>query len=316
MSTDSIDQLDTNCKSLEKQNWEFAWKLWEAGWAILPIHARDKTPNVSTYNHSGPRLHWPNIRNAMCDSRIAILCGYLNPVYVLDFDHQQERSFVPFCKQAGDRLKGCGIEKTRKGFHIWLRVPNHIVRHEVLSRNANVPANELVNIELLGFNKYCLCPSPLFSDRKWLQRDLFSLQDKNPGDLLALCDLAKTFNQVQVKKKEPKGSSEIDFGSDPISNFFMRMSWNSILEPHGWVELSDNHWRRPGKYKGVSASTLDQVFYLFSSSVPGLEPSQGYSKFAVWTALNFEGDYPAAFAEVNRLKSVALEEKLNSFFRK
>jgi AAA domain len=91
-------------------------------------------------------------------------------------------------------------------------------------------------------------------------------------------------------------------------------TWNAILEPHDWVEVTNGtrsgdrqKWRRPGKRFGVSAVTggRHDVLVNFSSSVaeftPVLAGGPSYSKLAVHTILNHGGDYSAAVRELRRL---------------
>jgi hypothetical protein len=63
------------------------------------------------------------------------------------------------------------------------------------------------------------------------------------------------------------------------------------------VRGGDNeHWRRPGKDSGWSATYNGQVFYCFTSSAPPFDLNRGYSKFQVYALLEHDGDYSAAAA--------------------
>lgn len=56
------------------------------------------------------------------------------------------------------------------------------------------------------------------------------------------------------------------------------------------------YWRRPGKDKGVSASTNYQqsnLLYVFSTSTL-FEPERGYTKFAAYTLMEHNGDFKVA----------------------
>lgn len=79
----------------------------------------------------------------------------------------------------------------------------------------------------------------------------------------------------------------------------------ALLEQHGWRVAGQGadgniQLTRPGKTHGISATYKDGVFFLFSSSVPGLEPDKGYSPFEVYTRLEHNGDHSAAAAELAR----------------
>ena len=94
----------------------------------------------------------------------------------------------------------------------------------------------------------------------------------------------------------------------PGDLFEERVTWGEILEPHGWtvdhVEGATTYWTRPGKDTGVSASTGHagdrNRLYVFSSSVPELEPERPYTMFHVYAALNHGGDHKAASEELRR----------------
>lgn len=69
------------------------------------------------------------------------------------------------------------------------------------------------------------------------------------------------------------------------------------LERAGWrrIRQGDNeHWCRPGKADGTSATLKGGVFYVFSSNAAPFEPGRAYSPFAVYATLDHRGDYAAA----------------------
>lgn len=111
--------------------------------------------------------------------------------------------------------------------------------------------------------------------------------------------------------------------NDAVLDFNQREPWRGILEPHGWVWLYSHpvilqdgrvldvsYWTRPGKQRGVSATTCGQTLCNFSSSpetkLPQFDPSGGKeergvqkrSKFQVYVALEHGGDVEAAKAEI------------------
>jgi len=93
--------------------------------------------------------------------------------------------------------------------------------------------------------------------------------------------------------------------------------WADLLEPHGWRadrEEADGtvHWTRPGKAGGTSATTGNpqhegDKFHCFTSSTE-FEPDCSYSKFAVFTILEHDGDWSAAAAQLTREGYVPAEE--------
>ncbi|MCB9846703.1 MAG: hypothetical protein H6811_12055 [Phycisphaeraceae bacterium] len=70
-----------------------------------------------------------------------------------------------------------------------------------------------------------------------------------------------------------------------------------VLRAHGWrlVHPGDNeHWCRPGKEHGTSATLRGGVFYVFSNNAPPFEAQKGYAHFAVYALLEHGGDFAAA----------------------
>jgi hypothetical protein len=94
-------------------------------------------------------------------------------------------------------------------------------------------------------------------------------------------------------------------GERPGDIYNQRVSWDAILERHGWTfvrSIGDtSYWRRPGKTSGsISATTghggRDMV-HVFTSNAPPLKPDTGYTKFTALTMLDFHGDFDAAAAD-------------------
>ena len=85
----------------------------------------------------------------------------------------------------------------------------------------------------------------------------------------------------------------------PGDDFNERGDPRTVLLTHGWslAKSGDNeHWRRPGKSAGTSATLKDGVFYVFSTNAPPFEAHRGYAPFAVYTLLEHSGDFTAAAA--------------------
>lgn len=90
-------------------------------------------------------------------------------------------------------------------------------------------------------------------------------------------------------------------GTRPGDDFANKTDWAEILEPHGWVNVysirGNTYWRRPGKSEGVSASTKDNWFYVFTTST-SFEANRAYGKFFTYAHLNHNGDLTAAAKEL------------------
>jgi len=86
-------------------------------------------------------------------------------------------------------------------------------------------------------------------------------------------------------------------GDRPGDEFNARADIRPVLEKHGWTRIregANEHWRRPGKDSGTSATLKDGVFYVFSSNAAPFESDKGYSPFQVYALLEHGGDFNAA----------------------
>src|SRR5690606_27713997 len=93
----------------------------------------------------------------------------------------------------------------------------------------------------------------------------------------------------------------------PLDDFEQRTPWADILKPHGWQLLFTSghttYWRRPGKDRGVSATTgrdpqRDRLYVFTSSSE--FTPELPYTKPGAYALLNHNGDHSAAARELRR----------------
>ena len=83
----------------------------------------------------------------------------------------------------------------------------------------------------------------------------------------------------------------------PGDEFNDRGDIRQLLVRHGWKCVSggeNEHWRRPGKEQGWSATLKDRVFYVFSSNAAPFEPNHPYAPFAVYALLEHQGDFALA----------------------
>lgn len=122
----------------------------------------------------------------------------------------------------------------------------------------------------------------------------------------ALLDLARSLDQMPHEPaREPAGGGRV--GERPGDDFNARARWSDILEPYGWRALfvasdGNQHWRRPGKSIGTSATISergDGLLYVFTSSTE-FDAPRAYSKFGAYVALAHGGNFADAAAELRR----------------
>ena len=129
-----------------------------------------------------------------------------------------------------------------------------------------------------------------------------------PAERRLLFDLARSFDQTPRDppltvhpRSDPSERWEIRPGDD----YNDRASWSDILEPHDWVKLyttsaGNEHWRRPGKTEGVSATINEHGaggLYVFTSSTP-FDPGRAYSRFSATVTLDYGGDVSRAVQDL------------------
>jgi hypothetical protein len=123
-----------------------------------------------------------------------------------------------------------------------------------------------------------------------------------------LIGAAKALNEAFPKVV--KGASDYSQNDRPGDEYNKNGDVRGLLQKHGWVcarQCGDNeHWRRPGKDLGQSATlrVSDNVFYVFSSNAAPFEPDQSYSPFAVYAWLEHSGDFQKAASALRPSRAV------------
>ena len=84
-----------------------------------------------------------------------------------------------------------------------------------------------------------------------------------------------------------------------IGEVQFRRRYYGDFKKKGWKQGEtsqdgNEHWTRPGKDSGTSATLKDGVFYVFSQNAQPFESNRGYSKFSVFALLEYNGDFSAA----------------------
>ncbi len=157
----------------------------------------------------------------------------------------------------------------------------------------------LTMIETRGEGGLFLCaPTPGY---ELVQGDLAELPVLSAAERETLLEAAWSLNKYWP---QPAGTSAggPDVNGRPGDDFNQRGDVRSVLQRHGWTLAKpagsdgNEHWRRPGKTSGTSATLKDGVFYCFTTSAAPFEPERAYSPFAVYALLEHGGDYAAAAA--------------------
>ena len=110
-------------------------------------------------------------------------------------------------------------------------------------------------------------------------------------------EIHRIFRSLDERRHDVETAPVQIEGTRPGDDFANKTDWAEILEPHGWVKVyasrDNTYWRRPGKSEGISASTKNGWFYVFTTST-SFEANRSYGKFFTYAKLNHNGDVTAA----------------------
>jgi hypothetical protein len=158
----------------------------------------------------------------------------------------------------------------------------------------------LTMIETRGEGGLFLCaPSPGY---QLMQGAFTALPVLTTAERDVLLRCAWSLNEVVPEVQDPQPASSV--GLRPGDDFNAKSDVAALLQHHGWSLYRDGpnqHWSRPGKTTGTSATLKDGVFYVFSSNADPFEANRAYSPFAAYALLEHHGDYTAAAKELRRL---------------
>jgi putative DNA primase/helicase len=125
--------------------------------------------------------------------------------------------------------------------------------------------------------------------------------------LLDPADFPEVEPAPRPRSQAPTGPERTATGTKPGDLFNASATWADILEPLGWAHCYRNHWTRPGKPFGVSASVLDAGLYIHSSD-PATAPfvcGKTYTLFGAYALVHYGGDHSAAARELRRMSQLA-----------
>jgi len=235
--------------------------------------------------------------------------GISGNLEVLDFDDRSTWSeYQKLCREAGigallDRVIAGYLEHTPNGAHLIYRCPS-IEGNQKLAQGADKKSL----IETRGEGGYIIvAPSHGSVNLKGsyvLQSGgVSSIASITPAERRELFDVAKIFDESPQAIAAPPRISAA--AGRPGDDYNARASWDDVLQPHGWVRVGGRlgvvSWRRPGKDRGISATTNHAdsgLLYVFSSSTE-FEANRGYSKFSAYALLTHGGNFTDAARQLS-----------------
>jgi hypothetical protein len=234
---------------------------------------------------------------------------------VLEFDDRETyERFRAAAARAGlnglvDRIEDGYLEESPSGGIHWPYRCAEIAGNTKLARRPDPgrPHGCKVLIETRGEGGFIiLAPSfgtvhPSGRPYRRIRGGFDSIAAITPEERADLWDLARSFDEMPDAGPEPTRPAASSGGEvRPGDDYAARTSWGEILGPGGWAKVYERdgvtYWRRPGKDRGVSATTGRggrDCFYAFTSST-AFVPERSYTKFGAYALLEHGGDFAAA----------------------
>jgi hypothetical protein len=302
----------------------------DAGLCVLPAKPAEKRPAVHGWKEHQQRLPSRGEASRMLAgaSGVCIVCGSVSGnLEMIDFDLGGE-AFDEWAARVEDAqpdlLARLVIERTPSGGrHVVYRCEVPVAGNlKLAQRRTPVEASPVVQIAGKPYR-------PRQDGDRWVV-DLCLIETRGEGGLF-LCDptpgyqiewgsllavptitaeerdlllgVAWAMNEIEAEPVFDGGSPG---GGDgwaelPGDAYSRRGDVGEVLRRHGWTltrEGENQHWRRPGKEDGTSATLRDGCFYCFSSNASPFQPNRAYGPFAVYALLEHGGDWTAATADL------------------
>lgn len=187
---------------------------------------------------------------------------------------------------------------------LWLSRPVTVAEHARLVAWAETEAQDA--------GGYPLCSAVRNPTRFWFCPCDSSETGELTGDVLdvdAVLSIVPEQPAEPERREPPRERVPVEPGHGrPGDDYLQRGSIVDLLERHGWhrVRRGDpsrarqDHWCRPGKRAGTSATWDGVHFYVHSSNAQPLEVQTSYDLLGLYAALEHHGDLRAAVRELGR----------------
>lgn len=292
-----------------KPSLQTALSLRASGLACIPVSA-DKVPLIKSWKSYMAELP-TEAEQAKWFSNGAGIALVAGDVQCIDVDEKYKAGLMAAFEARvrssglGDVWDRCLIQKTPSGgYHLVFRSEGDPFRNMKLAQKG-AEENHLTLIETRGAGGYFLiAPSEGYEIIAGDFDMLPILTEEERADLL---DVARSFNA-----RSPREAVQTAKVGDlsPGDDYDVRGDVQGLLRSHGWTQINDVHWRRPGKDKGISASfgVIPDRFWVWSTSTI-FESEHLYRPYAVYAMLEHGGDFKRAIAELGRLGYGAQRER-------
>ena len=276
----------------------------DAGLSVLPAIGRDKRPSVAWKKYQ-TRLPMEKEVAGWFRGRpdsICIVTGKVSGnLELLDFDSGGEL-FDAWFDSIPEKLRGSLVVETSQsgGRHVIYRCEQAVDGNLKLAQ-ATRDGKQITLIETRGEGGLFLC-SPSIG-YELVQGELTLPPKLTTAERHSLLHAAWELNERRPDPTGSQSSFQLTDETRPGDKYNEDGDVVALLKKHGWkprAELADGnqHWTRPGKPSGTSATLKDRVFFVFSSNAAPLEAGRAYSPFALYASLEHAGDFETAAREL------------------
>ena len=354
--------MNTSCSGVDQIK-QAALIYRKSGISVLPT-GKDKIPLISWKSRQSLIPTEESVRidfskPGMC---VALVTGKVSGnLEILDFDFNGE-FFENWQELVENESQGLILrlvkQKTQNGgYHIAYRCPEVEIpgnmklasdyievscpgEHEfkgkklkAIQQNGNCYISPTY-IETRGEGGYFLaCPSPGYQ----IEQNCFSqVPNISKEEREVLITSAKALNRWIKEQPEQYRTNKdrLSYAMTPGDDFNRRGDVVTMLQARGWTNTGrkamvkgdhGEHWRRPGKKRGQSATLIaGKRLYVFSTNGSPFEADRIYTPFAIYTILEHGGDFSKAAKALysqgygskpkEELKPIAVKEKTDLSF--
>ena len=288
------------------------------GLSVLPIKKDSKSPAVPTWKELQiERMSGETAERVFFEGcGIGIIGGSVSGnLEIIDFDNhlnnaeQLFNEFMPIIDTFG-----LPYEKTISGgYHVFYRCVDEVSGNKKLANMYDATSRTPVAvIETRGEKGYVVC-SPT-KGYTLLSGDFSYIPIITSDERDYILNECLKYNEVNEQEFEQEGKKVIFSNSEGRPGDEYNASSDAlpeciaILKRHGWEsDPTNKYFRRPNKKDKGWSATLGKVrsragiplFYVFSSNAYPFESERCYSPFAVFTYLEFNGNFSHAAQDIS-----------------
>jgi hypothetical protein len=284
-------------ENMTKKEWFDIYQ--KNGYSFFPTGSREKKVLTKWAQYQTRKPSEAEINQWLKNpiDNIAIVCGEISNLVVFDIDTKNGADPTPF-----QNLGMYEIRTPSGGYHFYcLYDPLLKSTHHQKAKHTGI----LHAVDVQSNGAIVFAPPSAFPNGKYTITNDVPLTPV-PTELL-----------IQVLEAlEPEEEATIYTPFQPVANpekgrpgdiFNALIHWSELLTSLGWKAVGRptrsgiQYWCRPGKRDGISGSTNWKgydLFFPYTTSVVGLTPNKGYTKFSLLVALKYGGDPHAAAVDL------------------